>query len=149
MRLANEQDQAIIRSAIADSSASSLSFLSSMGQREAIAFGDGVATTMRMKFEALPHSLLPGVKDKKLESIDGKPEEVDLAGIVNRLAHIRSPWKCGRRIRTERRRSLDERRQQHPQRRSTLQLFQPLDCPILSHEKARRSSRRAFSVQVI
>lgn len=85
MRLANEQDQAIIRSAIADSSASSLSFLSSMGQREAIAFGDGVATTMRMKFEALPHSLLPGVKDKKLESIDGKPEEVDLAGIVNRL----------------------------------------------------------------
>ena len=51
MRLANEQDQAIIRSAIADSSASTLSFLSSMGQREAIAFGEGVATTMRLKFE--------------------------------------------------------------------------------------------------
>ena len=33
MRLANEQDQAIIRSAIADSSASTLSFLSAMGQR--------------------------------------------------------------------------------------------------------------------
>ncbi|WP_336056751.1 ATP-binding protein [Nitratireductor sp. CH_MIT9313-5] len=85
MRLANEQDQAIIRSAIADSSASSLSFLSSMGQREAIAFGDGVATTMRMKFQELPQSLLPGVKDRKLESMDGKPEEVDLVGIVNRL----------------------------------------------------------------
>ena len=58
MRLANEQDQAIIRSAIADSSASTLSFLSSMGQREAIAFGEGVATTMRLKFERLdaePH----------------------------------------------------------------------------------------------
>ncbi len=37
MRHANEQDQAIIRSAIADSSASTLAFLSSMGQREAIA----------------------------------------------------------------------------------------------------------------
>ena len=48
MRLANEQDQAIIRSAIADSSASSLAFLSSMGQREAIVFGEGVATTMRI-----------------------------------------------------------------------------------------------------
>ena len=58
MRLANEHDQAIIRSAIADSSASSLAFLSSMGQREAIAFGEGVATTMRLKFERLdakPH----------------------------------------------------------------------------------------------
>ena len=35
-----------------------LSFLSSMGQREAIAFGEGVATTMRLKFERLdpmPH----------------------------------------------------------------------------------------------
>ena len=53
MRLANEQDQAIIRSAIADSSASTLSFLSSMGQREAIAFGEGVATTMRLKFETM------------------------------------------------------------------------------------------------
>ena len=60
MRLANEQDQAIIRSAIADSSASTLSFLSSMGQREAIAFGEGVATTMRLKFEKLAQNLIPG-----------------------------------------------------------------------------------------
>ncbi len=65
MRLANEQDQAIIRSAIADSSASTLSFLSSMGQREAIAFGEGVATTMRMKFEKIDSALLPGAKTKR------------------------------------------------------------------------------------
>ena len=60
MRLANEQDQAIIRSAIANSSASTLAFLSSMGQREAIAFGEGVATTMRLKFEKLAENLIPG-----------------------------------------------------------------------------------------
>ena len=30
-----------------------LAFLSSMGQREAIAFGEGVATTMRLKFERM------------------------------------------------------------------------------------------------
>src|SRR5690606_15463040 len=59
MRLANEADQDIVRSAIADSSASTLSFLSSMGQREAIAFGEGVATTMRMKFEELKPEELP------------------------------------------------------------------------------------------
>ncbi|MBY0611053.1 MAG: DUF87 domain-containing protein [Beijerinckiaceae bacterium] len=50
MRLANEHDQEIIRSAIADSSASTISFLSSIGNREAIAFGEAIPTPMRMKF---------------------------------------------------------------------------------------------------
>ena len=89
MRLANEQDQAIIRSAIADSSASTLSFLSSMGQREAIAFGEGVATTMRLKFEAMAPHLLPGA-GKKLAG-DGEPGEagdIDLASIVERLRNV-------------------------------------------------------------
>jgi DNA helicase HerA-like ATPase len=58
MRLANELDQQIIRSAISDASASTLKFLSSVGNREAIAFGEGVATTMRMRFaELAPHEL--------------------------------------------------------------------------------------------
>lgn len=58
MRLANERDQQIIRSAISDASASTIAFLSSIGNREAIAFGEGVATTMRMRFAALaPHEL--------------------------------------------------------------------------------------------
>jgi DNA helicase HerA-like ATPase len=87
MRLANEQDQAIIRSAIADSSASSLAFLSSMGQREAIAFGEGVATTMRLKFEKLPSHLLPGTA--KREEATSKPgDDVDLVAIVERLRNV-------------------------------------------------------------
>lgn len=58
MRLANDRDQQIIRSAVADASASTMSFLSSIGNREAIAFGEGVATTMRMRFAQLqPHEL--------------------------------------------------------------------------------------------
>lgn len=58
MRLANEVDQQIIRAAISDASASTLKFLSSVGNREAIAFGQGVATTMRMRFaELAPHEL--------------------------------------------------------------------------------------------
>jgi DNA helicase HerA-like ATPase len=89
MRLANEQDQAIIRSAIADSSASTLSFLSSMGQREAIAFGEGVATTMRMKFEKMAGHLLPGAA-KKLAAGDeqGEAGDIDLAAIVERLRNV-------------------------------------------------------------
>lgn len=58
MRLANERDQQIIRSAVADASASTINFLSSIGNREAIAFGEGVATTMRLRFSELkPHEL--------------------------------------------------------------------------------------------
>lgn len=88
MRLANERDQDIIRSAIADSSASTLSFLSSMGQREAIAFGEGVATTMRLKFEKLSASLIPGSAAKS--GTLGEPVEgrIDLRELVDRMRNL-------------------------------------------------------------
>ncbi|HEV7252309.1 MAG TPA: ATP-binding protein [Mesorhizobium sp.] len=90
MRLANEQDQAIIRSAIADSSASSLSFLSSMGQREAIAFGEGVAATMRLKFEEVAAQRIPGAGKRHAGSAPdaASPGEVDLVSIVDRLRNV-------------------------------------------------------------
>jgi DNA helicase HerA-like ATPase len=89
MRLANEQDQAIIRSAVADSSASTLSFLSSMGQREAIAFGEGVATTMRLKFEKMAGHMLPGAAKKLADgNAQGEVGDIDLAAIVERLRNV-------------------------------------------------------------
>ncbi len=92
MRLANHQDQAIIRSAIANSSASTLSFLSSMGQREAIAFGEGVATTMRLKFERLPAELIPGVSKQGTDNAaGGNGDDVDLVAIVERLRNVPKP----------------------------------------------------------
>lgn len=89
MRLANEQDQAIIRSAIADSSASSLSFLSSMGQREAIAFGEGVATTMRLKFVKLTQDMIPGHVEAAAKVVKVDDGEIDLETIVRRLRNVR------------------------------------------------------------
>ncbi len=59
MRLGNTKDQEIIRSAISDSSASTISFLSAIGNREAIAFGEGVATPMRMTFRQQSREVLP------------------------------------------------------------------------------------------
>ncbi len=59
MRLANDRDQEIIRSAIADSSVGTISFLSSIGNREAIAFGEAVMTPMRIKFSDLPPEYVP------------------------------------------------------------------------------------------
>lgn len=89
MRLANERDQEIIRSAIADSSISTLAFLSSMGQREAIAFGEGVATTMRMRFSEVAADRLPGSPTKHGPvGSGGDPDDVDLPAIVERLRQV-------------------------------------------------------------
>ncbi|NJR20166.1 MAG: ATP-binding protein [Hyphomonadaceae bacterium] len=59
MRLSNDRDQEIIRSAISDSSASTVSFLSALDNREAIVFGEGVATPMRFKFTFQEVARLP------------------------------------------------------------------------------------------
>jgi uncharacterized protein len=59
MRLSNDRDQAIIRSAISDSGASTISFLSALDNREAIVFGEGVATPMRFKFTFQTPEKLP------------------------------------------------------------------------------------------
>jgi DNA helicase HerA-like ATPase len=51
MRLPNEADKSIVRSALAESSGSVVSFLSSLADREAIAFGEAIPTPMRMRIE--------------------------------------------------------------------------------------------------
>jgi DNA helicase HerA-like ATPase len=85
MRLANDRDQEIIRTAIADSSASTLTFLSSMGQREAIAFGEAVATPMRLKFEHLASDKIPGAHADASMGAPASTDEVDLVGIIDRM----------------------------------------------------------------
>jgi DNA helicase HerA-like ATPase len=59
LRMSNDRDQAIVTSAIADTGSGLLEFLSALGQREAIAFGDGVALPVRIKFDELPKHALP------------------------------------------------------------------------------------------
>ncbi len=59
LRMSNDRDQAIVTSAISDTGSGLLEFLSALGQREAIAFGDGVALPVRIKFDELPKNKLP------------------------------------------------------------------------------------------
>jgi DNA helicase HerA-like ATPase len=59
MRLSNEIDQNLIRSAVPDASASLLSFIPALGTREVFAFGPGVATPTRLRFSELPPKFLP------------------------------------------------------------------------------------------
>jgi DNA helicase HerA-like ATPase len=60
MRLGNERDQEIIKQAITGAAKSTTSFLSSIANREAIAFGEAIHTPMRMMFEFMPRQSLPG-----------------------------------------------------------------------------------------
>jgi len=59
LRMSNDRDQEIVHSAISDTGSGLLEFLPSLGQREALAFGDGVALPVRIKFDALPAHCLP------------------------------------------------------------------------------------------
>ena len=59
MRMANERDQAIVKSAVPDAGSSLIGFLASLGIREAIAFGEGVALPTRLRFSDLAREFLP------------------------------------------------------------------------------------------
>ena len=79
MRLPNEADKAIIRSALADSSASIISFLSSIADREAIAFGAAVPTPMQLKFANVQRAAPPATAPA------APPARLDVQKIVSRL----------------------------------------------------------------
>jgi DNA helicase HerA-like ATPase len=53
MRLSNDRDQALIRSAVSDAAANLLTFIPSLGTREVFTFGSGVALPTRMRFAEL------------------------------------------------------------------------------------------------
>jgi uncharacterized protein len=91
MRLANDRDQEIIRSAIANSSISTTSFISSIGNGEAIAFGEAVAVPMRMRFARVDDARLPrahGITDKV---DDDAPPLADLRSIISRMRAVNGP----------------------------------------------------------
>src|SRR5207245_10044608 len=59
MRLANDRDQALLRSAVSDAAANLLSVLPSLGTREVLAFGERVASPTRVRYKAVPMHQLP------------------------------------------------------------------------------------------
>jgi hypothetical protein len=59
MRLSNEQDQQIVRSALSDAARSLLDFLPSLGTRETIIFGEGVSLPSRVLLSKLPANARP------------------------------------------------------------------------------------------
>ena len=86
MRMTNERDQSLLRSAVADTAANLLAFLPSLGTGEALAFGEGVALPTRLKFKQLPDNLLPKSETVNLGEVaatSGKSPH-SLASVVER-----------------------------------------------------------------
>ena len=59
MRLANERDQAMLRSAVTDAVANLLAFVPSLGTREVVAVGEGLPLPARITFKSLPPDRVP------------------------------------------------------------------------------------------
>lgn len=69
MRLTNEIDQEILRAAISDAASSLLEFLPSMGNREAVAFGEGISLPARIRFDLLPQDAMPHSRTREFSTI--------------------------------------------------------------------------------
>ncbi|MFM1814216.1 MAG: hypothetical protein RLZ98_911 [Pseudomonadota bacterium] len=59
LRMSNDKDQQIVQSAVSDTGSGLLEFLPALGQREAIAFGDGVTLPVRIRFDELAKENMP------------------------------------------------------------------------------------------
>src|SRR3954468_23814842 len=77
MRMANERDQAIVRSAVSNAAANLLAFVPSLGTQEVLAFGEGVALPTRLKFSDLTAEQLPCSEAVSNTRINLEGEETD------------------------------------------------------------------------
>jgi DNA helicase HerA-like ATPase len=83
MRLANDRDQSLIRSAVSDAAANLLSFIPSLGTREVFAFGAGVALPTRMRFKELEAAKRPNSEAAgSTRDVPGSSMDRDLIGSV-------------------------------------------------------------------
>jgi uncharacterized protein len=88
MRLTNDRDQEIIRSAIPESSMSATSFISSLGNGEAIAFGEAVSVAMRMKFNRLPTTYLPKTLSSEVAEVEDSGDTINLRNIISHMRQL-------------------------------------------------------------
>jgi DNA helicase HerA-like ATPase len=59
MRMVNDRDQALLRSAVTDAAANLVAFVPSLGTREVVGFGEGFPLPTRLSFKALPAGQIP------------------------------------------------------------------------------------------
>src|SRR5437764_14118025 len=89
MRMTNDRDQALLRSAVSDTAANLLSFLPTLATGEVFAFGEGVALPTRLRFQELPAAILP---KSEMVNADGAEPVAEEAGNAS-LASIVARWR--------------------------------------------------------
>ena len=89
MRLGNEHDQAIVGKAISGAANSTVSFLSSLANRECIAFGEAMEAPMRMTFENVSSKKLPGsnIYENQAKLRDGKAS-ISLSSVIIKMREL-------------------------------------------------------------
>jgi DNA helicase HerA-like ATPase len=95
MRMANDRDQAIVRSAVSDAAGSLIGFVPSLGTREVFAFGEGVALPTRLRFKELARQHIPhsqAVDRANMDSARG----VDVGFLVSVVERWRGATMSGR-----------------------------------------------------
>ncbi|MDR3375280.1 MAG: DUF87 domain-containing protein [Ancalomicrobiaceae bacterium] len=80
MRMVNDQDQTLLRSAVSDAGADLLGFVPSLGTGEVVGFGEGMPLPARFTFNQLDASLLP--RSESSVSQFGEIGELDRASFV-------------------------------------------------------------------
>jgi len=89
MRLGNEYDQAIVGKAISGAANSTVSFLSSLANRECIAFGEAMEAPMRMTFEKVSAKKLPGsnIYENQAKLREGK-NSISLSSVIIKMREL-------------------------------------------------------------
>ncbi len=85
MRLGNQKDQEIIRGAVSNGAKSTISFLSSIANRECIAFGEAIPTPMRMTFETMRAEDLPGAHIYEQQEKVKQGLDISMAAVLRRM----------------------------------------------------------------
>jgi DNA helicase HerA-like ATPase len=85
MRMSNDRDQGLLRSAVSDSAANLFAFVPALGTREALAFGAGIPLPMRLTFAEVPRHLLPRSEAFAAEQGTQAAEDINfIASVIER-----------------------------------------------------------------
>ncbi|PCI05515.1 MAG: ATPase [Hyphomicrobiales bacterium] len=85
MRLGNQKDQEIIRDAVTNGAKSTISFLSSIANRECIAFGEALHTPMRLTFETMAAKDLPGAHIYEQQEAVRSGKDISVASVIRKM----------------------------------------------------------------
>jgi DNA helicase HerA-like ATPase len=84
MRMANEADQSVVRAGLTDPTNRLLDFLPSLATRDALAFGEGVPVSVRMRFDELPAGLVPRRAERDQVQAGAKLDAAFVSSLVAR-----------------------------------------------------------------